>query len=320
MPDTDYYKMLDVSREASADEIRKAYKRLSKEYHPDRNPNDKAAAEKFKQVQNAYAVLGDVEKREQYDRYGTAFSGMGGGGPRGGRTYNWSPGTGGSGPVDLEEILGGQFGFGDLFGQMGGGGRGGFGGFGGGTRQPAAQKGQDLELEIEVPFQVAADGGQHALQLRRDGKTERLNVKVPAGVEDGSVIRLAGQGHPGIGGGPAGDLLLTVKVSPHPYFRREGAHISIEVPISPSEAVLGAKVDVPTLNEGMVSVTVPPGSSSGRKLRLRGKGVVNPKTRERGDQYVVVKIVVPQEIDEQTRRAYEQLADISTHSPRAGMW
>jgi DnaJ-class molecular chaperone len=173
---------------------------------------------------------------------------------------------------------------------------------------------------VTVPFQVAAEGGSHGLQIRRGEQTERINVKIPAGVEDGSVIRLAGQGHPGGSGGPAGDLLLTIHVSPHPYFHREGSNLSVDVPITPSEAALGTKVDVPTLSEGHVSVTVPPGTSSGTKLRLKGKGVPNPKTKERGDQYVVVKIVLPKQTSDAAKKLYEELANVEPSAPRSGLW
>lgn len=317
--DDDYYKTLGVAREATADEIRKAHRRLSRELHPDKNPGDKQAAERFKQVQEAYEVLKDPAKREQYDRYGSAFKGAGGWGQG---PFRWETrgGGGGAGPgggfdIDLNDILGGMFG-----GAFGGGGFGGGasgGSRGGGTRQ-APLKGQDVQLTVDVPFQTAAEGGSHALQLQRNGQTERLNVKVPAGVSDGTVIRLAGQGQPGPGGA-AGDLLLTVRVAPHPWFRREGQNLLIDVPITPAEAVLGAKVEVPTLSEGKVTVTVPPGTSSGRKLRLRGKGVIDPKTKQRGDQFVVVKIVVPDHPDEGTRELYRQLGDVSPN-PRAGLW
>ena len=149
---------------------------------------------------------------------------------------------------------------------------------------------------------------------------ERLNVKIPPGVTTGSVIRLAGQGQPSLGQGPAGDLKLSLKVAPQPYFRRQGRHLLIDVPITPGEAALGAKVDVPTLSEGMVSVTIPPGTSGGTKLRLKGKGVKDQKTGETGDQHVVVKIVVPKELSDDARHAYERLADVAPMSPRSGLW
>ena len=314
MSEKDYYKTLGVSRGASEDEIRKAYRKLARKNHPDVNPDDKDAADRFKKIQEAYAVLGDSEKREQYDRYGAAFEGAGG------RT--WSSGPGGAGPIDLGDLFGGQVDLGDLFGGAFGG-RGGAasGGFRGGTRQATApRRGRDLRMEIDVPFQVAAEGGSHALGLQRGSNTERITVKIPAGVETGSVIRLAGQGEPGQDGGPAGDLLLTIRVAPHPWFRREGNNILLEVPITPSEAALGARVDVPTLSEGTVTVTIPPGTSSGMKLRLRGKGVPNRKTKHRGDQFVVVKIVVPKHLDPQARELFEQLQQTVPQSPRAGLW
>ena len=315
MAERDYYTILGVSRGASDDEIRKAHRKLARKYHPDVNPEDKESARKFKEVQEAYSVLSDPEKRAQYDRYGAAFQGAGAG-PGGGRTYTWSAGPGG-GPVDINEIFGGQFEFEDLFGgkfARGAAGRG-----GGRAREPRPMRGQDARLEIEVPFQVAAEGGVHGLQLSRDGQTERLNVKIPPGVDSGSVIRLAGQGQPGVAGGPAGDLLLTVTVAPHSNFRREGRNLLLDVPITPSEAALGAKVDVPTLSEGNVTVTIPPGTSSGTKLRLRGKGVAGPGGT-RGDQLVVAKIVVPRKLDDEARKHYEQLAAVSPQNPRAGLW
>ena len=312
MPDSDYYKTLGVSREASDDEIRKAYKKLARKYHPDVKPGDEFAIEKFKQIQESYAVLGDAEKREQYDRYGAAFQ-------NGGRRRAWASGPDGVGPIDLSDLFGGQFDLGNLFGGAFGQGR------SAGTQRahPQAtppQKGQDIQLEITVPFLVAAEGGGHELQFQRDSKKERLTVKIPPGLEHGSVIRLAGQGQPGLMNGSPGDLLLTVLVAPHPFFRRDRNNLLLDVPISPAEAILGAKVEVPTLSEGNVTVTIPPGTSSGAKLRLRDKGIPDRKTSKRGDQFVVIKIVVPKELDEQTRKLYEELSKSSDFSPRSDLW
>ncbi len=314
MPDSDYYKTLGVSREASDDEIRKAYKKLARKYHPDVKPGDEFAIEKFKQIQEAYAVLGDAEKREQFDRYGAAFQ-------NGGRGRAWASGPDGVGPIDLSDLFGGQFDFGNLFG-----GAFGQGGPAGAQRQrshPQAtppQKGQDIQLEITVPFLVAAEGGKHELQFQRDSNKERLTVKIPPGLEHGSVIRLAGQGQPGLMNAHPGDLLLTVLVAPHPFFRRDRNNLLLDVPISPAEAILGAKVEVPTLSEGNVTVTIPPGTSSGAKLRLRDKGIPDRKTAKRGDQFVVIKIMVPKELDEQTRKLYEELSESSDFSPRSDLW
>ncbi|MGH7128532.1 MAG: DnaJ C-terminal domain-containing protein, partial [Planctomycetaceae bacterium] len=259
MAQDDYYKVLGVSREASADEIRKAYKRLSRENHPDRKKGDKAAAETFKKVQQAWSVLGDPEKREQYDRYGAAFE-HARGGPRG-QSYTWSTGPGGGGPIDLESLFGGGIDIGDLFGGYRPGGGGPTGGFGGGfgtggqTRTARPRRGEDVRQTIEIPFRLAAEGGPFSLDLRRNGKVERLNVRIPAGIEDGKTIRLAGEGQPGTRGGSSGDLLLTVTVTPHRYFRRDGRDLFLELPVTPSEAALGAKVEAPTLSEGMLMLT-----------------------------------------------------------------
>ena len=306
----DFYQTLGVKKEASADEIRKAYRKLSRENHPDVKPDDKAAAEKFKKVQEAYAVLGDAEKRAQYDRFGPAFN------QAGGARGHWAGGPAG-GPIDLGDLFGEGVDLGDLFGGFGRGG----GGFGGGRRGPGSRpsKGQDLRAEITVPFLVAAEGGQHELSVNRAGRTERLTVKIPAGITDGSTIRLSGEGHPGSAGGTAGDLLLTIRVAPHPYFRRDGNDLVVDVPITPAEGALGAKVEAPTLSEGSVVVTIPPGTSSGRKLRLRGKGVPDRKSGARGDLYVVAKVVVPDAPSADQRQLYEQLSKLD-RNPRSGLW
>lgn len=313
MPATDYYKTLGVSRSASSDEIRKAYKKLARENHPDAHPDDKTADAKFKAVQEAYAVLNDAQKRQMYDQYGAAFGEAG----RGRGQQAWSAGPGGA--MDIDQIFGGQVDLGDLFGDAFGGGMFG-GGRGGGRRPRQPQKGQNVQAGIQVPFQVAAAGGAHDLQMQRDGKTERLTVKIPAGVSGGSVIRLTGQGHPGQNGGPPGDLLVTVQVSPHPYFRRDGNQLLLEVPITIAEATLGTKIEVPTLSEGTVMLTIPPSTSSGTRLRLRGKGVPDQKTKVRGDQLVSVKIVVPEALNERARELIEELAQAVPQSPRENLW
>ncbi len=310
----DYYKTLGVSRTATSDEIRKAYKKIARENHPDVKPDDKAASERFKQAAEAYDVLGDADKRKQYDQFGAAYKNVrqgSGAGPQ------WS--GGGGEPVDLKDLFGGEVDLGDLFGGMfGGGGR--RGTSTGGQTRPASRKGADLSASIHVPFHISAEGGTHEVTVSRDGHVERLDIKIPAGVKEGSVIRLAGQGEPGLGSGPAGDLLVSVHVAPHPYFRRDGNDVLIDVPLTFNEAALGAKVDVPTLTEGQMSLTIPPSTSSGAKLRLRGKGFPDQKTRQRGDQFVVVKIVAPDKMTDRVRDLLEQLAAEVPQSPRAKLW
>jgi curved DNA-binding protein len=312
----DYYQALGVPRSATAEQIRKAYKKIARENHPDVKPGDKAAAETFKQAAEAYEVLGDADKRKQYDQYGEAFKHMKDGGPQGGPNPFTGGGFRGQGPIDLGDLFGGEVDLGDIFG-------GAFGGGGGaktGRARTRSRRGSDIQSEITVRFQLAATGGAYDISLQRDGKVDNLSIKVPAGVQAGQVIRLGGQGEPGTGGGSAGDLLITIHVAPHPYFKREGSDLLVEVPVSITEATLGAKVDVPTLDEGLVSLTIPPGASSGAKLRLRGKGIIDPKTKTRGDQYVVIKIVVPKNVNDRAKELLQELDREAPVNPRAGLW
>lgn len=318
----DYYKTLGVSKTASADEIRKAYRKLARVNHPDAKPNDPKAAETFKKIQEAYDVLNDKEKRQQYDQFGPDFQRMGPGGPFGpggpGGPGGPSGFSGGSGPIDISELFGnGGIDLSDFFG----------GSMGGGQSRPGPQrskrggpsKGEDIRATVQVPFETAVNGGSVDVRLDRAGNIETLSVKIPAGVSEGQVIRLAGQGGQGLRGGLPGDLLLKIEILPHAYFRREGSNLSLDVPVSPSEAVLGTKVEVPTLSEGQVVVKVPPGTSSGMKLRLRGKGVIDPATKQPGDQFVVVKIVLPKKITDREKALYEQIAE-GEASVREGLW
>lgn len=371
MPDLDYYKVLEIARDATREDVLKAYRRLARKYHPDLNPDDKTAESKFTDVQQAFDVLGDSDKREQYDRYGTAAFEGAGAGPRT-QAYPWSTGGGPAGfeDIDLGEILGKRFGFGNIFGTR--------------TAQRAPQRGVDLRYELEVPFRTAVMGGETEIHVTRKrtcthcngsggepgtgtracsecggsgrnrrapgplglaipcpacsgegrmpekvcsrcagagmlDRTDRIRVKIPAGIDNGATIRLRGQGISGAGGQAAGDLLIHVRVAPHPYFHRSGNDLTLEVPITVAEAVLGSKIDVPTLT-GTVSVSVPAGTSSGRKMRLRGKGVPGHNGKPPGDQYVEIRIVVPQQIDDDSKKLVEKFDEQNRVDPRAGLW
>lgn len=303
MSDRDYYEVLGVSKSASADEIKKSYRKLAKQYHPDANQDDPSAQAKFSEITEAYEVLSDSDKRAKFDQYGQHWNKVQGGG--GGGRSPFGGGGGGAGGFDFEDLLGGMFG--------GGGGRGGGNPFGGG-RRAAATKGANVETEIRVPFQMGVNGGEYELTVNG----ERLTVKVPAGMDDGGKIRLSGQGNPGQAG--PGDLIVTVRVSAHPWFRRDGSNLIVDVPITPLEAVLGSKVDVPTLMDGTIVMTIPAGTNSGSKLRLRGKGSIDRKTKQPGDQLVVIKIVSPKELPEDQRELYEQLKELDTTNPREELW
>lgn len=308
----DYYEVLGVSRSASSDEIRKAFKKLARKYHPDVKPSDPDAEKRFAEITEAYEVIGDEEKRRKYDQFGHAFEGAGGS-PFSG--FGGQPGGGAS--FDLDDILGGMFGGGGFRGSFGGGGPGGFTGRRAAAR---ARRGADVTAEITVPFQVAALGGEHELTIRQQNREEHLNLRIPSGIESGRTLRLSGQGNPGGNGGPAGDLLVTVKVAPHPWFRRDGLNLMLDVPVTPSEAALGGKIDIPTLTEGMVVLTVPPGSSTGSKLRLRQRGIQDAKTGTRGDQIVSLRIVMPPHLSESAQDLYRQLAAACPHNPRSEQW
>ena len=294
----DYYKVLGVSKNATQDEIQKAYRDLARKYHPDLNPdNVEEAKKKFQEVQEAFETLKDPEKRKMYDENGEAYKqfagGRGGFGGFGGFGSNGGFSAGGAG-VNMEDILR-QFGFG---GGMGGGAAGGaggpFGGFGRRTRrQNAPAQGADTTANVTIPFRTSIIGGTVSIAARdpNSGKTKNLDVKIPAGVESGKKIRLRGMGDPGTYGGPAGDLLLTVNVTPNSNYRREGKDLFVTLPVTILEAAMGAKIDVPT-PYGLVSLTVPPNVTTGTKSRLKGFGVRTGKGFD-GDLYVVFELQAP---------------------------
>lgn len=302
----DFYEALGVSRDASADDIRRAYRKLARKFHPDVN-KDPGAEERFKEVSEAYDVLSDPDKRAKYDRFGAAWRQAGDGAadrqPSGFDAGGFGPG--GFGDVRVEFGDGDVGDFGDVFESLFGGrrGRGGFGGF--------AARGSDHEAVLELTLEEAARGGRRSVTLG-DGRS--YDVSIPVGVKHGQRIRLAGEGGQGAGGGPSGDLFLRVQLKPHPRFRLDGRNLHVDVPVAPWEAALGATVEVPTL-DGTAKVKVPAGSSSGRKLRLRGQGFPGPRGGH-GDLYATVKIVVPKHLSDREQELFEQLADVSGFDPR----
>jgi molecular chaperone DnaJ len=359
----DLYEVLGVSKSASQDEIKKAYRKLARQYHPDRNPEDKDAEERFKEVQGAYDVLSDPKKRKEYDQLGSRiFSGAGG--PRGGN-FQWSGNIG-----DLGDLS-------DLFGDIFGGARGSSSPRG---RAPRGEKGRDVEVQVNLSFEDSLQGlttkipveletscsackgtgaepgtspkicpecrgrgvvsesqGLFALSqpcprcggngtvveqpcrkcsgTGRERRTKRYTVKIPAGVKDGTQIRLKGKGEAGYGGGPAGDLIVVTKVAPSPLFKRRGADLILEVPVTYAEATLGANVEIPT-PEGRISLKVPAGSEDGKLLRVKGRGAPKLNGGGKGDLLARVRLVVPKKLTKAEREALENLQKVSRENPR----
>ena len=278
----DPYDILGVPRSATPEQIREAHRKLAKKFHPDLNKTAEAGA-KFKEIQEAYDLLSDAQKRKQFDQFGHAGPSMGG-----------APGgaQGGWGNVDastFEEI------FGDF---MGGGAR------RAGGRRGGARAGEDLESRITVDFMTAALGGVRHVSLESNGQPISLDVRIPPGIESGGDLRLRGKGGEGMGGGPAGDLVLHISVAPHPWFRREGLDVIVELPISIAECALGTSVEVPLL-EGTATLRVPAGTASGKRLRLKGKGVA--AKGETGDLYALIRVEAPKTLNDEDRAALERM-------------
>jgi DnaJ-class molecular chaperone len=324
MPDRDYYEVLGVARDASPEAIKKAYRGMARKYHPDVNPGDKTAEKQFKEVQQAYDILGDPEKRALYDRYGTAaFEGMAAAGPRTSAS-EWTARFGEPGyeTIDFSEFFG-PFSQGGAAAGQATGGAGIFEDLLGKMRQSRTARprgGRSVEANLTIPFLTAVRGGETNITVQRsDGKQESLVVKIPPGVESGSKLRLKGQGESAAKGGQRGDLTIQITVEPHPYFKREDRNLQVEVPVSVAEAILGARVDVPSL-DGMKSLTIPPGSSSGLKLRLKGQGVPASGGKPEGDLFVVLKIVVPRNVDDAGKKLIQEFAERYKQNPRSGLW
>jgi molecular chaperone DnaJ len=374
-PKQDYYGTLGVSRKATAKDIRTAFRKLARKYHPDLNPGDKASEEKFKQLQEAYDVLSDTKKRQMYDQYGFYSENVptgdyGAGADPGGEHVNFDFGG--------FDFGGGQTGgstFRDLFGQIFGGRRGGAG------MEPEEEAGGDLEYQIEIDFWDAVRGAVKKLQVTRmdacdtchgtgavgspqtcptcngsgsiqqtagkmrfnvpcnrcggtgklrtacrvcggEGrvrKTETIDVRIPAGVDNGGRVRVPSKGNAGTMGAHTGDLYLRVVVRPHDFFERQGNDIHIKVPVTVAEASLGAKIEVPTI-DGRSLVRIPPGTSSGRALRLKEKGVPSARKGVRGDEYVEIEVLVPEPTDERVRNLMKELEQLSPNDPRKDLF
>ena len=387
----DYYKTLGIKRSASQDDVRKAYRRLARKYHPDVNPGDKTAEDRFKEVQEANDILGDEQKRKMYDQYGFYAPGgfPGAGGPGGGGAGGPHPGDFGFSGFDFSEFTkqsaggqqggrsgpfpgaGGGGGFSDLFSQF-------FRSAESGKSRPQPKPGEDLEYTADIGFWEAIRGTSLKLNIQRfencsqcggsgavssgpvvcpecDGKgqvnqtvgamkfnlscpkcggkgqlrntcpkcggdgrntkTEQVEVRIPPGAQSGSRLRVAGKGNAGAMGAPAGDLYIVTRVGDHSLFKRDGDDIRVKAPITPAEAILGAKIEVPTI-DGKALLKIPPATSSGKTFRLRDRGVLNRRTNQRGDQYVEVQIVVPAIPDENTKELMREFGKLNPDDPR----
>jgi DnaJ-class molecular chaperone len=309
MAHKDYYSILGVRRNASGKEIKQAYRRLARRYHPDVNPGDAKAEQQFKEISEAYAVLGNPEQRQKYDRFGPqAFTGGFG------STFGGGAGFSGFHPGNLKDFFAGKGnfseGFSTIFEDF----------FGRGQQRPPTQgRGQDIEHQVDITFEEAIHGTTTEVRLpRQNGGTEWLRVKIPPGVDTNSKVRLAGKGNAGPLGGPAGDLYIVTRVQPHAYFVRQGDDILCEVPVTLAEAMLGARIDIPTI-DGKTTMTLPAGTQNGRKFRLRGKGVPHLQGEGRGDQYVTVKVVLPEVLDAYSRQLIEEFDKRHPLQPRAQM-
>lgn len=313
MGQRDYYEVLGVSSSASPEEIKRAYRRLAKKHHPDRNPDDASAGERFKEIQEAYDVLGDAEKKEQYDRFGRADGPQWQHAPGSRHTYTSS----GAGPtVNIEDVE-------DIFRHFAGGGpestfESFFSSPGKRRRGGPRPRRRDVDRPVNLSFEQAAHGAMLEIDVpgTNDTPHETIKVKIPAGVRDGQRIRVKNRGQSVPGGGPPGDLYLVCYVRPHKFFQREGLNLILPVPVSISEAVLGGKVELPALGTETVTVTIPPGTSSGTKLRLKGKGLRDTRTGKQGDMLAEIRIVLPENLKGEKRKRLEELAELLDYNPR----
>ena len=301
MATRDYYEILGVNKSASDEEIKRAYRKLAMKYHPDKNPNKKDAEERFKEINEAYAVLSDKEKRKQYETFGKEgfhqrftqedifrgfdfddiLSGLFGG--RGRREFRY----GGRGGSDFGDLFTGQGTYQDM------------------SRRP--QKGEDILYELSISLEEAVLGGEKRISYRKNGKVEEVSVRIPKGIETGKKLRLSGKGMEGRKGGPSGDLYLQISVREHPIFIREGDDLIVEKEVSFSEAALGTTIEVATL-EGTKKVKIPQGTQSHTKMRLKGLGIPHFQKEGRGDEYVKVIVRVPKRVNDKSKKLIEELA------------
>lgn len=307
----DYYQVLGVDKKASADEIKKAYRKLAVKWHPDKNPNNKAAEEKFKKISEAYAVLSDAKKRDEYDQFGSAdryrqqysqedifrdfdldeiLRSFGFGSGRGRTTFRTS--RRGGGPQDYEDPFSGIF--------SGGGGR---------HYANMPQKGQDVEYNLSISLEESVMGSDKKISLQMENRIEDINVKIPPGISSGKKLRLPGKGLAGYNGGQNGDLYLNVNVMPHPIFARDGNDLYIEKTIKFTQAALGTTIDVPTLEGATKRLKIAPGTQNNTKIRMKGYGVPGLKGSLKGDQYVKINIEVPKKLTDRQIKLVEQLAN-----------
>lgn len=328
----DYYSTLGVSKTATAKEIKQAFRKLARKHHPDVNPGDKAAEAKFKEVNEAYEVLGDPAKRKKYDELGANWrmyeqaGAAGGAGSPSGARWNVNVGGGPGGGYrtmtqeEMEEMLGGSSPFSDFFTTFFGGG--GFETNAGGTRGGRTRRraGRDVEHELELTLEDAYHGTMRRLALKHDGQARTVDVRIPAGVGDGSRVRVSGEGEHGVGGAGAGDLYLRIRLAVHPVFERKGRDLYVRVPLPVTTAVLGGEADVQTLAGRPARLRIPPLTQNGQVFRLKGFGMpVVGKTNEKGDLYGRVDVQLPTQLSAEERAHYEALAKLSggaanTHS------
>ncbi|MBW0001592.1 MAG: J domain-containing protein [Verrucomicrobia bacterium] len=322
----DYYATLGVSRDASEEDIKKAFRKLARQYHPDVAQDKKTAEEKFKEINEAYEVLGDPEKRKKYDELGARWQeGPGYEPPPGRQGGAWTSPDG----TQTQEFHFDGTGFSDFFEQFfGRGGR--YGGFeeafhrgrGGGAEADFAQHGADIEGDLLVTLDEVLHGSSRTISLQRvdprtgEGQTETIRVRIPHGVHDGQSIRVRGKGGQGSGGGESGDLYLRVRLAAHPDFRVRGSDLYYDLDLAPWEGVLGSSVTVPTLGGGQAKLRIPPGTNQGKQFRLRGQGLPRGRDGQRGDLYAVVVVQLPQHVSNEERALWEQLRRASGFNPR----